>query len=69
MPRFTRSFREPRNTKDDRGKIAIRILLVGGKGNTHKKGNITRTLAIKDATVSEVQRLLERILFEEEGEQ
>ena len=53
--------------KDERGTIAVQVLLAKKQsGNVHKKGNIHRTLTIKNAKVSEVFAALERFLFDEE---
>ena len=53
-----------RNTTDDRGNVQIKILHVGpGRNPTYKKGNITRTITIKDTTVSEIAATIEDTLF------
>ena len=48
MKKFKRVKPKTKNTKDERGVI---------------KGNITRTLTVADATVSEVAQSIEELLF------
>ena len=57
-----------RNQADDRGSVQIRVLLmanVEGKAGP-KKGNITRTVTCKDATVSGVMAEIKKALFQED---
>lgn len=65
MARFTRTKPDQSTLTDLRGSINIRVSLLDSNGVV--KGNLNKSVTIKDATVSEVFAALEQFLFEEEG--
>lgn len=62
--RFERATR-PRNTDDDPGDVRIVVALIDPvrRGGYSKPGNILRTLTVRNAKVSEVHGMIERLLF------
>ncbi len=55
-----------RNTEDANGRIRIKIIKLDPRGQNHTKGNITRTITLKDGKVSDVATTIERALFGQE---
>lgn len=60
--RFKRSARTAgRNTKDEQGRVSIRVVrLARGSGNP-AKGNISRSLTLQDAKVSDVFGVIDKM--------
>ncbi|MDA1053549.1 MAG: hypothetical protein O3C40_24130 [Planctomycetota bacterium] len=52
------------NRKDASGTVRIQVMLVASGERNTKAGNITRSIRVKKAKVSEVLTAIERALFE-----
>lgn len=68
-PKFQRATpRRDAESTDDVGKVFVKIDLECPErgGHRHKKGNIIRTITIKDAKVSDVADAIDAALFPED---
>ena len=64
---FKRPERASVNSKDERGRVLIRVCLSEPTGNHNPvKGNISRTITVANATVTEVRDAIDQSLFGEE---
>lgn len=61
--KFTRATRMTRNQDDGTGLIRIQVMLMHN-GQRSKIGNVTRTIRVRDAKVTEVAEAIEKALFE-----
>jgi hypothetical protein len=61
VTKFVRGGYGSNHKKDDKGTVCVKIYLV--KGSTPVKGNKSRSVTIKDVTVSEVMAAIEQALF------
>lgn len=52
-----------KNTLDDTGTVRVIIVLIGKTTSAHKKGNIVRSLSIRNTKVSLVAAVVEKALF------
>ncbi len=65
MKKFQRPIlsRTGRNVKDEAG--SVRITLILQAGSRVVRGNITRTISVRNAKISEVAAAIEKALFDE----
>ena len=61
--KFTQGGRRAVNTVDEKGNVRIQVILLNKRGTQATKGNITKTIRIEDAKVSEVHDNLLKHLF------
>lgn len=68
--KFQRDGHHQRQTQTDlRGRVSVLVRLYDPSKRAYLKGNLTRTISVKDATVSEVVAAVEQALFGEEDRQ
>lgn len=60
-PKFERQNSRRQPTSDDTGSVRVTVILYEGSSN--KKGNITRSLTVDKAKVSDVFAAIEQALF------
>jgi hypothetical protein len=61
--KFTQGGRSRNNTTDAKGSVRIQVILLNERGTHATKGNITKTIRIEGAKVSDVHATLLNHLF------
>ena len=61
--KFKRGSEKKSDRKDETGKVVVFVALRDGQ--KYRKGNVSRTITVHDAKVSEVSNAIEQALFED----